>query len=261
MAAGFHRRMTFSLIARCPRTGQIGAAVTTSSIAVATRVPFCAAGVGAVLTQHRTDPRLGPRGLELLRSGCTAAETVAALVASTPHEGWRQLAVLDAVGRTAHHHGARVKPERGVAHGPGVLALGNILSSAAVPEAMLAGFLAAEAEPLAERLLRGLEAGEAAGGEHGDVTSASLMVVWREFLPLCRPADRPLAHAAAGAARAVAGLCTAGRGLRAAGAGAGRCASDLRVIRAGRSNRARPAVLARGVGRRLQPLIFREPAT
>lgn len=175
--------MTFSLIALCPRTGQIGAAVTTSSIAVATRVPFCAAGIGAVLTQHRTDPRLGPRGLELLRSGCGAAETVAALVASTPHEGWRQLAVLDAAGTTAHHHGARVKPELGAAHGAGVVAIGNILSAAAVPAAMLEGFTAAPEAPLAERLLRGLEAGEAAGGEHGAVTSASLMVVWREAFP------------------------------------------------------------------------------
>ncbi|TCZ66831.1 DUF1028 domain-containing protein [Roseicella aquatilis] len=175
--------MTFSLIARCPRTGQIGAAVTTSSIAVGSRVPFVAPGLGAVLTQHRTDPRLGPRGLALLRSGCTAAETVAALVASTPDEAWRQLAVLDAAGRTAHHHGARVKPAHGAAHGPGVVALGNILASASVPEAMLAGFLAAGAEPLAERLLRALEAGEAAGGEHGAVTSASLLVMAREEFP------------------------------------------------------------------------------
>jgi uncharacterized Ntn-hydrolase superfamily protein len=182
-ATRFDPDMTFSLIALCPRTGQIGAAVATSSIAVGTRVPFCAAGVGAVLTQHRTDPRLGPRGLDLLRSGCTAGETVAALVASTPEERWRQIAVLDATGRTAHHHGARVKPERGAAHGPGVVALGNILSSATVPEAMLAGFLAAEDTPLAERLLRGLEAGEAAGGEHGAVTSASLLVLWREAFP------------------------------------------------------------------------------
>ncbi|MDO9713334.1 DUF1028 domain-containing protein [Paracraurococcus lichenis] len=175
--------MTFSLIARCPRTGQIGAAVTTSSIAVGSRCAFAAPGIGAVLTQHRTDPRLGPRGLDLLRSGCSAAETVAALVASTPEERWRQLAVLDAAGRTAHHHGARVKPERGAAHGPGVVAVGNILASAAVPEAMVAGFLAAEAAPLAERLLRALEAGEAAGGEHGEVTSASLLVMWREAFP------------------------------------------------------------------------------
>ena len=175
--------MTFSLIARCPRTGQIGAAVTTSSIAVGARVPFCAAGLGAVLTQHRTDPRLGPRGLALLRSGCTAAEALAALVASTPDAAWRQLAVLDATGRTAHHHGAKVKPELGVAHGPGVVALGNILASSGVPAAILAGFLASPGAPLAERLLLGLEAGEAAGGEHGAVTSASLLVQWREEFP------------------------------------------------------------------------------
>ncbi|WP_043364052.1 DUF1028 domain-containing protein [Belnapia sp. F-4-1] len=175
--------MTFSLIGRCARTGQIGAAVTTSSIAVGSRVPFCAAGVGAVLTQHRTDPGLGPRGLDLLRSGCGAEAVVAALVASTPHHAWRQIAVMDAAGGTAHFDGAKVKPERGAAHAKGVVAIGNILASDRVPGAMAAAFLAAPELPLAERLLRGLEAGEAAGGEHGAVSSASLMVVWREAFP------------------------------------------------------------------------------
>ncbi|MBB5690980.1 DUF1028 domain-containing protein [Roseomonas alkaliterrae] len=175
--------MTFSLLGRCARTGQFGAAVTTSSIAVGTRVPFLEAGIGGVLTQHRTDPRLGPRGLGLLRSGCTAEETVAALVASTPHHRWRQIAVMDAAGRTAHFDGANVKPERGAAHGPGVVAIGNILSSPHVPAAMAAAFEATEEAPLAERLLRALEAGEAAGGEHGEVTSASLLVVHRECFP------------------------------------------------------------------------------
>ncbi len=175
--------MTFSLIGRCPRTGQIGAAVTTSSIAVGSRVPFCAAGVGAVLTQHRTDPGLGPRGLDLLRSGCGAEAVVAALVASTPHHAWRQVAVLDAEGRTAHFHGTKVKPGLGAAHGEGVVAIGNILASSAVPGAMVGAFVAAPELPLAERLMRGLEAGEAAGGEHGAVSSASLLVVWREVFP------------------------------------------------------------------------------
>ncbi len=175
--------MTFSLLGRCVRTGQFGAAVTTSSIAVGTRVPFLAAGIGGVLTQHRTDPRLGPRGLDLLRSGCTAAEAVAALAASTPHHRWRQIAAMDAAGRTAHFDGESVKPERGVAHGTDVVAIGNILSSSRVPEAMAAAFLAAPDQPLAERLLRALEAGEAAGGEHGDVTSACLLVVDRECFP------------------------------------------------------------------------------
>lgn len=175
--------MTFSLLGRCARTGQFGAAVTTSSIAVGTRVPFLAAGIGGVLTQHRTDPRLGPRGLDLLRSGCTAEQAVAALVASTPDHRWRQIAVMDREGRTAHFHGERVKPAFGVSHGQDVVAIGNILANARVPAAMAEAFLACADRPVAERLVRALEAGEAAGGEHGEVTSASLLVVHRECFP------------------------------------------------------------------------------
>jgi uncharacterized Ntn-hydrolase superfamily protein len=175
--------MTFSLIGRCARTGQFGAAVTTSSIAVGSRVPFVAPGIGAVLTQHRTDPRLGPRGLALLAGGCTAEETIDALVASTPDHAWRQLAAIDAAGRTAHFHGAKVKPSLGAAHGEDVVALGNILANEAVPAAMRDAFLADPGLPLAERLLRGLEAGEAAGGEHGEVTSACLLVYGAASFP------------------------------------------------------------------------------
>lgn len=179
----FNAAMTFSLIGRCPRTGQFGAAVTTSSMAVGSRVGFVRAGIGAVLTQHRTDPRLGPRGLDLLESGCSAAETIAALTASTPYHYWRQLAAIDAEGRTAHFHGAKVKPAHNDAHGPNVVAIGNILANDRVPAAMAAAFAADESLPLAERLIRGLEAGEAAGGEHGDVHSASLLVMQTESFP------------------------------------------------------------------------------
>jgi len=176
--------MTFSLLGRCGRTGQFGAAVSTSNLAVGSRVPFLAPGVGGVLTQHRTDPRLGPRGVALLRSGCTARETVDALVASTPHHAWRQLAAIDAAGRTAHFHGARVKPAFGAAHGRGCVALGNILANDRVTGAMAAAFEDGAEAPLAERLLCALEAGEAAGGEHGPVLSAALLVVDREAFPL-----------------------------------------------------------------------------
>ena len=176
--------MTFSLLGRCPQSGQIGAAVTTSSMAVGSRVAFAAAGIGAVLTQHRTDPRLGPRGLALLRDGCTAAQAIAALVASTAEVGWRQLAVLDANGGTAAHSGAWVKPEQGEAHGPNVVAIGNILADRGVPAAMVRGFLADPPCALAERLVRGLEAGLAAGGEHKAVQSAHLLVVAQHSFPL-----------------------------------------------------------------------------
>jgi uncharacterized Ntn-hydrolase superfamily protein len=176
--------MTFSLVGRCARSGQIGLAVATSSIAVGARVSFCAAGVGAVLTQHRTDPRLGPRGLALLRSGCSAQQTLDALVASTPHAQWRQIAVLDAAGDTAAYSGSRVKPEMSAAPAQDACAVGNILASALVPPAMLRAFQADAALPLAERLMQALESGLAAGGEPVPVRSAHLLVVERESFPL-----------------------------------------------------------------------------
>jgi uncharacterized Ntn-hydrolase superfamily protein len=176
--------MTFSIIGRCPRTGQFGAVTATSNIAVGARVTHCAAGVGAVLTQHRTDPRLGPRGLALLRSGCSAQETVDALVASTPYAHWRQLAALDATGRSAAFSGARTRPEMSEAAAENACAIGNILASARVPVAMLRRFQADPSAPLAERLMAALEDGLAAGGEQGPVRSAHLLVVERESFPL-----------------------------------------------------------------------------
>lgn len=176
--------MTYSLLGRCARTGQFGAAVTTSSIAVGSRVPHVAPGIGGVLTQHRTDPRLGPRGLDLLRGGCSAEEALAALVASTPHHRWRQLAAIDAQGRTAHFHGAAVKPALGAVHVPDCVALGNILANDHVPAAMAEAFTSSADQPLAERLVRAMEAGEAAGGEGKPVISAALVVMEREIFPL-----------------------------------------------------------------------------
>jgi uncharacterized Ntn-hydrolase superfamily protein len=193
--------MTFSLIGRCARTGQIGCAVTTSNIAVGTRVPFARAGVGAVLTQHRTDPRLGPRGLDLLESGCSADETLHALIASTGSSEWRQLAVMDKAGRTAAHSGARVKPCLGEVHGRDCIVIGNILANDAVLPAMAEAFAAAPEQLLAARLVHTLEAGLAAGGEHGAVRSAALIVVADQSFPLVDlrvdAADQPIAALAA----------------------------------------------------------------
>ena len=176
--------MTYSLVGRCARTGQFGCAVATSSLAVGSRVPYAVAGIGAVLTQHRTDPRLGPRGIELLRQGCSAEETLAALVASTPHRAWRQIAVMDRHGRTAQFDGAKVKPPKAAVHATDCVAMGNILASDRVPAAMAAAFTRSEEEPLAERLMRAMEAGEDAGGEGKPVISSALLVVEREVFPL-----------------------------------------------------------------------------
>lgn len=175
--------MTFSLVGRCARTGMLGAAVATSAIGVGARCPFARAGVGVVLTQHRTDPRLGPLALDLLARGFSADQTVAAIVAATPHRDWRQLAVLDASGGSATFSGSRVRPERGEARGTDCAAIANIVRSAAIPAEMVAAFENTVDEPLADRLLAGLMAGQSAGGEFRPVVSAALLIAHQESFP------------------------------------------------------------------------------
>jgi uncharacterized Ntn-hydrolase superfamily protein len=169
--------MTYSIAGRCARTGQLGAIVTTSAIAVGNRCPFARAGVGAVLTQHRTDPRLGPLGLEFLALGMSAEETIRALVASTPHHGWRQLAVIDCKGRSAHYSGKRIKSIHAGVSGKDCVAIGNVIRREEVPAAMVSAFEAEPEMPLAGRLITALKAGYDAGGEFKQVTSAGLLVV------------------------------------------------------------------------------------
>ena len=158
----------------------LGGVIATSSPAVGSRCLHARAGAGVVLTQNRTDPRLGPRGLALLGEGCDPATTVAALVASTPDAGWRQLAVLDQSGVGAHFSGDRIRSIKGGVTGPGCVAAGNILRDSGVPAAMAASFEANADSDLPERLLRALEAGDAAGGELRPLRSAALLVVRSE---------------------------------------------------------------------------------
>src|SRR5947209_179488 len=175
--------MTFSMAGRCARTGMLGAIVTTSSIAVGSRCAFAAAGVGAALTQHTTDPRLGPLMLDQLRRGYTAEQAIGAAVGGTPRSDWRQLALIDAQGRTAAYSGASVKPERAEAHGRDCAAIANIVRALNVPAAMVQAFEANPEAPLAARLIDALAAGDAAGGEFKPLLSAGLIVAHRETFP------------------------------------------------------------------------------
>ena len=175
--------MTFSIAGRCARTGMLGAVVTTSSIAVGSRCPYAAAGVGAVLTQNRTDPRLGPAILDRLKRGEAPEPILHQLEASDPNLGWRQLAAIAADGRAAFFNGAKITSIAKGRVGRDCVGIGNILRTTEVVDAMVESFEASDAEPLAERLLRAIEAGHAAGGELKQVKSAGLLVVHREAFP------------------------------------------------------------------------------
>lgn len=175
--------MTFALLGRCALTGMLGAVVTSSAIAVGARCAFVRAGVGAALSQHRTDPRLGPIMLELMARGMSAIQALDAVVAGATAPHWRQLAAIDAAGNTASFSGIRVRPEHAEAHGPDCVAIATVVRSAAVPQAMVDAFAADPSLPLPDRLVQAVFAGEAAGGEIAALRSATLLVAHAQDFP------------------------------------------------------------------------------
>ncbi len=176
--------MTFSLVGRCAETGMFGVAITTSSIAVASRCPWARAGVGAVATQNVTDPRLGNLGLDLLEKGMSAPEAMNALMASAHSAEYRQVTIIDKRGHTAFWSGAKTLGTNNVDQGEDCIAAGNLLQNPDVPAAMVKAFVQSKGRHLADRLLVGLEAGIVAGGEMGPVHSAGLLVVHEQSWPL-----------------------------------------------------------------------------
>jgi len=161
----------------------LGAVVTTSSMAVGSRCAWAQPNVGAVLTQHRTDPRLGPEILARLGRGLSPEAIVHDLMESEPNLKWRQLAVLGADGTGAFFNGAKITSIAKGKLGRNCVAAGNILRTTAVVDAMVETFEANEEQSLAERLLRAIEAGDAAGGELKQLKSAALLVVHKENFP------------------------------------------------------------------------------
>ena len=168
--------MTFSIAARCANTGRFGIAISSSSPAVAARCAHVRAGVGAVASQNITDPRLGPAALNLIQTGESAPDAIAALVASRPNIDHRQLAAIDARGRCAAYSGSATLGTYATAKGIECVAAGNLLASPDVPSAMVAAFERSEGD-LGDRLIMALATGLAAGGEAGPVHSAGLAIV------------------------------------------------------------------------------------
>ncbi|HHL22435.1 MAG TPA: DUF1028 domain-containing protein [Aliiroseovarius sp.] len=175
--------MTFSLVARCADTGMFGMVISSSSPAVAARCAHTRAGVGAVASQNVTDPRLGPKALDLLEAGRSAPEALARLAARERFMEYRQLLAVDGRGRTAVHSGAQALGIWSAAEGAGVAAGGNLLADTDVPQAMVDAFLGATGH-IGDRLVAALRAGLAAGGEAGPVHSAGLQIADRQPWPL-----------------------------------------------------------------------------
>ena len=192
------RAHTFSIVARDPVGGELGAAVQSHWFGVGAAVTWAVAGVGVVATQAAIERSYGPRGLQLMGGGVPARDALARLLATDDGRDTRQVAMVDAAGNVAAHTGARCVAYAGHAVGDGFSCQGNIMAGPEVWPAMASAFESARGD-LAERLLAALEAGQAAGGDARGRQSAAMLVVegqaraepWEGVLVDLRVDDHP----------------------------------------------------------------------
>lgn len=168
--------MTISIAGYCPDTGQLGIAISSSSIAVGARCPWLLASVGAVSSQNITLPALGQQTLEQLAEGLNVKEALEAALATDQFSDYRQVTVIDAKGESACFSGAKTLGIHNMVQGNNCVVAGNMLSQQSVIDAMVSNFESTSGE-LTERLIAALEAGVQAGGEAGPVHSAAVKIV------------------------------------------------------------------------------------
>jgi len=193
--------MTYSIAARDPFTGRFGVAVQSHAYTVGPIVPWLEAGVGAVATQASVNVSFGPIALEMLRNGWPAERVIAALVPGDEHPEIRQIGVVDREGRAAAYTGSECILACGHIIGAGFTTHGNLLERDEVWQALAPAYEVALAQklPFAERLLRALEAAEAAGGDVRGSQSAAIVIVdaelraaaWRGVFMDLRVEDHP----------------------------------------------------------------------
>lgn len=175
--------MTFSLVARCAKTGMFGVAISSSSPAVAARCSYAKAGVGAVASQNVTDPTLGPLALDLMQAGKSAPEAIAEVEKRGRFIEYRQVLAVDGQGATAVHSGPNSLGIWTQTTAENVASGGNMLANDSVPQAIVDGFQSATGH-IGDRLIAALRAGLAAGGEAGPVHSAGLLIVDKVSWPV-----------------------------------------------------------------------------
>lgn len=176
------RHGTYSIVARDPSTGELGAAVQSHWFSVGSLCVWGRPGVGAVATQSVVEPAYGPRALDGLAAGGQAGETLRELLAQDELARMRQVGVVGARGGVAVHTGEDCIGFAGHEQGEDFTCQANMMARETVPAGMAAAFRAAEGD-LADRLMAALRGAEAEGGDVRGRQSAALLVVPAEGEP------------------------------------------------------------------------------
>lgn len=177
--------MTFSIVAYCQRTGQVGVAAATAVQSVGKLACHAIANVGAIASQALTNPYLAYDGLRLLERGAAAEEALRLVLESDAQADRRQVGVVDNQGRTAAWTGLQAIPWAGHLAGRHCCIQGNRLAGPQVLERALDSMYRTEHLDLAERLTLALLAGDEAGGDTKGERSVNVLVFAAEEYALC----------------------------------------------------------------------------
>ena len=175
--------MTFSLVARCAKTGMFGIAISSSSPAVAARCSYARAKVGAVASQNVTDPTLGPLTLDLMQKGLSAEQAIQQIKSIGKFIEYRQVLAIDVTGSTSIHSGPNSLGIWTQAEGKDVAAGGNLLSNESIPQSIVDAFISSDGH-IGDRLIAAMRSGLTAGGEAGPVHSAGMKIVDKMTWPI-----------------------------------------------------------------------------
>lgn len=180
---------TFSIVAVDPTTGEMGVGVQSRAFGAGAAVPWAKPGVGAVATQASANRLYGPKAIALLEQGLSPEDVVKRITDEDAGRDSRQVAVIDAKGRSAVYTGRRVISRNndpkdpvhlgnyaGHVTGVNFSAQGNTLASPAVVQAMAKAYESTKGS-MADRLMAALDAGQAQGGDTRGMQSAGILVV------------------------------------------------------------------------------------
>jgi len=160
--------MTFTLVARCPKTGQMGIGIATYSICVGLYCNGLRPNVGATMSQAFVNQDNNTLALRLLEQGFGPARVLDELAANDPDFAYRQIAVIDRDGKAVAHSGPKTRGWSGHKVGEGYVAMGNVLAGPQVVDAIAKAYEDSAGESLDRRLLAAIEAGRDAGGQVGN---------------------------------------------------------------------------------------------
>jgi uncharacterized Ntn-hydrolase superfamily protein len=167
--------MTWSILAR-DSEGRLGVAIASRFFAVGALCAHTRRGVGALSTQALMNPLYGAAGMSALAAGLSAQQVIQDLTSADGGRNQRQVHILPAQGPAVAYTGSECVDWCGHLQDEDFSVAGNMLAGSQVLEASAQAYRNTLGQPMAERLIAAMLAGEQAGGDKRGKQAAALRI-------------------------------------------------------------------------------------